>query len=78
MWAEHEGMGWWWVMGSVWMVAFWAIIVGLVVWGVRSLSGRTGNGPPLNADPLEIVRERYARGDINREEYEEIIRTLQG
>lgn len=65
-------MGWWWVFGSMWMVVFWAIIIGLVIWGIKQFAGdrRTGEEP---ADtPLEIARKRLARGEITREDFEEL------
>jgi putative membrane protein len=66
----HDGMGWdgWLVMTLV-MVAFW----GLVVWGVvaifrgtRDTDAATGAG---RRDPMEILDERFARGEIDAEEY---------
>ncbi len=76
MWGFHEGMGWWWVFGSIWMVIFWAIIIGLVIWGIKQFTGG-GRTPPTSETPLEIAQKRLARGEINREEFEELRRTLQ-
>ncbi len=71
-WGMMGGFGWWWFM-PIFMVLFW----GLVIWGivalVRGLSGSrgsdSGSGRPDSA--LEVLKKRYARGEINREEYEE-------
>lgn len=56
-------------------------LVGLilvVVWAVRQLSGdRTG--PDGSKDrAVEILEERYARGEIDRDEFQEGRRTLRG
>ncbi|MBI4241832.1 MAG: SHOCT domain-containing protein [Candidatus Rokubacteria bacterium] len=50
------------------MLAFWALVIAGLVLGIRWLV-RQGWEP--RADPaLEILRQRYARGEINREEFE--------
>jgi len=76
----HDGTigGWWWmgVLGWVWMAAFWAAVVALVVWGVRRLTYANGAPDGRPVPPLDIARERYARGDITRQEYEELRKDL--
>ena len=77
------GNGWW----DLLMILFWLLVLAgivlLVIWAVRQLSG-TGHGTahkefpgqtPIE-DPCEIVRMRYARGEITKEQYEEMCRTL--
>jgi putative membrane protein len=60
------------------------VIVGiilLVVWAARSSGRRAspGGGQPTGADSaLESARHRYARGEIDKEEFDEIRRTLTG
>jgi len=65
------GMGW---FGPILMIAFWiAVIVGIVFlirWLV--LSARPGShGTAAGESALEILKKRYARGEINKEEFEE-------
>ena len=64
------GFGGGWLM-AVGMVVFW----GLVIWGIVALvRGASTSGPGSSAPPdsaLEILRKRYARGEINKQEYEE-------
>lgn len=31
MWGYHNGMGWWMVMGGIWTILLWAVVIGLVV-----------------------------------------------
>ena len=66
------GMGW---LGYLTMVVFWIGILLLVIWGVSALFPTTGraNGP----DALEILRQRFARGEISREEFEQARSVLQ-
>ena len=59
-----------------------AVIIG-IVWLVIWLVRRAGsNGQPLFSpapsvqSPREIVQTRYARGEINREEYQELLADL--
>ena len=67
MWGFHEGMGWWWVLGGMWMLAFWAIIIGLVVWGVKQFTGGGEANRTPGDTPLEIAQKRLARGDLGTE-----------
>jgi putative membrane protein len=74
MWYMHDGMGWWMVPGGIWMVVFWSGIIALVVWGISKLTGR-GNSSGRQT-PLEIAKERYARGEISRKELEQMKKDL--
>jgi len=64
--------------GILWMIASWALIVALVVWLVRSFSGGGPGGTERKPSSLDILDERFARGEISPEEYEERRRTLIG
>lgn len=61
-------MSWGW--GGMLLVAlFWIVVLAAAVWLIaRLVRGRRGRSAPANAD--DIVRERYARGEIDRETYE--------
>lgn len=77
MWHMGDGWGWWMVVGTVWMVAFWA----LLIWGISVLVNRGRDGvasaPPAHEpSALEILERRYARGEISTEEFEEMRRRL--
>ena len=67
------------IFGPLMMILFVAAIVVLVVVALRWL-GSTGHGtapqaPPGKA-PLDILKERFAQGEIDREEFEERRRVL--
>lgn len=70
-WGMHP-MGWMWGAWGIGMMlimlAFWgAVIVGLVL-GIRWL---VSQGKESRSDSaLEILRQRYARGEINKDEFE--------
>ena len=68
---------WWWGWGMMAMMfLFWVLfIVGLVV-GIRWLVGKGKEQKQDSA--LEILRQRYARGEINKDEFEARRRDLAG
>ena len=71
----YWGMGvwpaWWMLFGGLGMMIFWGIVVGLVIWGIRSISGPSGS-PSRSLRPLEIAERRYAQGEITLQEFEDI------
>jgi len=77
-----DDMGWWMLWGVLMMVLFWGGIVALIVWAVRAVYWPgTGRSRPADSDaaspsPLDIAKERYARGEIDREEFERLRRDL--
>ena len=52
----------------IFMLLFWVGVVLLVVWGVRNL-GNTRVERDTSNRALEILEERYARGEIDSEEF---------
>ncbi|RMG18657.1 MAG: SHOCT domain-containing protein [Deltaproteobacteria bacterium] len=69
-WDGYGHMGWmalWWVVGLALLVA--------LVWVIA----RAAAGPGERArgeSPEEILKQRYARGEIDRETYEQMLRDL--
>jgi putative membrane protein len=74
MWDMPVGMGWWMAFGGLWMVVFWGGLIALIVWGIMKLVRREGFGPKRN--PLDVAKERYARGEISKKEFEQLKRDL--
>jgi putative membrane protein len=62
--------------GWVWIL--WIEVIGLVIWGVIALVRRTSStsNTSKKSNPLEIAKERYARGEITKEEFEQIKKDL--
>jgi len=57
-----------WHMGFMWI--FWVLLIVLIVWLlVRAASGRPTKGDSQDS-PEQILKRRYARGEIDKEEYE--------
>ncbi|MDO9012512.1 MAG: SHOCT domain-containing protein [Gallionella sp.] len=64
--------GWGMGFGFIFMLLFWALaILGIAAMIRWLMSQSSPNHYPRNKSPLEIVQERYARGEIDREEYEQ-------
>ncbi len=83
MWHGGDGMGWWMLWGGLMMFLFWGGILALIVWAVQAFTGRDTDqkqpppSSPPRANPLEIAKERYARGDLARDEFEQIKKDLE-
>lgn len=62
------------------MMIFWILVVGLVIYGVLLLISKVfekKKAPAHQEDSaLQILKERYARGEINEEEFEHKKRML--
>ncbi|MDG4875329.1 SHOCT domain-containing protein [Mesorhizobium sp. WSM4935] len=84
-WGSHM-MGWaegWYPMifGPLFMILFLAALVAIAVILVRWLGGPLSgpvspHHPVASRAPLDILRERFARGEIDKEEFEERRRVL--
>ena len=61
------------------MLLWWVLIVlGIVLIAKWLLSGGPGGGRAAGDRALEILKERYARGDIDKDEFEQKKRDLRG
>ena len=68
-WGTHPMMWGAWGFGMmIMMILFWVLIIVAVVLGIRWLLGQGKESRPDSA--LEILRQRYARGEINKEEFD--------
>lgn len=60
------GMWFWWLLAIG--------LIGVVAWTVVRSASRTGNG--ASESPQEILKRRYARGEIDKDEYEKRLQDL--
>ncbi len=73
------GMGWGWggmFLGPLFMVVWLAVLVALIVLLVRWLGGGSLGTGTTPRTAREILDERYARGEIDHDEYEKRRKTL--
>ena len=74
----YGGGGWaGWIGMGLSMIVFWAIIIVVAVWAVRSFN-RGGEVKPQKSTALGILEERYARGEITSEEFTKSRQLIQG
>jgi len=62
-------------VGLLFMVLFWVLVISGVVYLVRWLMGQGVTGRPDSS--LEILKKRYARGEISKQEFEDMRRDVQ-
>jgi putative membrane protein len=83
MWGPYwqGGMGWWMIIPAL----FWIALLVAIIWGVvRLTSGRGASGgrdatqAPPGPTAEEILRQRYARGEIDARTYEEMRERITG
>jgi putative membrane protein len=69
-WNHHGMSGWGWFVASVSAILFWVLLVLLIVLLLRTMS--RGSGHPhgaMTSLPEQVLAERFARGEIDEEEY---------
>ena len=83
--AERSGYwdhGWGWghmAGGSLMMLLFWGGIILIVVLAVRGFGGRRSHGEApqrSGKSAIEVLEDRFARGEIDKEEFEDRKRVL--
>lgn len=70
-WEMHPMWGMWgaWGLGMMFMMlVFWALVIIGLVLGIRWLVSQGRDSRPRDS-AVDILRERYARGEINKEEF---------
>ncbi len=70
-WGMHPMWGMWGIWGigmMLMMLVFWGVVITGIVLGIRWLVSQ-GHGSRSDT-ALDILRQRYARGEINKEEFE--------
>lgn len=68
--------GGFWGLGGLWSLLWFVVVVGLLALGIYLLVTRTALFGERGDTALAALRERYARGEIDTEEYERRLQTL--
>ena len=77
MW-DDMGHVWGWGMGfgMISMVLFWVLVILGIVVLVKWIGGSSASAPPPSRTAFDVLKERYARGEIDKPEFEEKKRDL--
>lgn len=62
-------------VGGLFGLFFMLLLVVVAIFVIRALMGHNG-GPGASRDPLDIAKERYAKGEITKDELAEIKKEL--
>jgi len=54
--------------GGIMMIVFWVLFIALIVWLVREVRGTHAHH---GSQSMNILKERYAKGEISKEEFDE-------
>ena len=73
MWGHMGYYGWGWGGMGIAMLMFWGLLIAAIVVLFRYSRGNGGpcGGRMREKSALDILKERYARGEIEREEFEQ-------
>lgn len=62
-------------MGFGWLI--WIVIIGVVIWAVVQVTNRNKNIEHTTKEsPLDLLKKRYANGEISKEEFDRIKKDL--
>ena len=65
--------------GLIWMLLFWAVLILLAVWLVSMLfpaAKKPEQDDSQSVPASEILKQRYARGELSQEEYQQMAETI--
>jgi putative membrane protein len=77
--GDHPS-GWWFALGIISMVLFWGVLVLAIAAAVRYLDRgrheRSSPRPPAPPTAEQVLADRFARGEIDADEYHQRLDTL--
>ncbi|EKD46746.1 MAG: hypothetical protein ACD_67C00084G0002 [uncultured bacterium] len=72
-WGYGQMMGYGFGFGWIFTIVFWTLIIWAIVVIVKAVSGKNGSGWMKNQEDsaMKILKDRYAKGEIGKEEFEQ-------
>jgi putative membrane protein len=71
-WYDHMSMGW----GGGLMMVFWIVVLVAAIFLIVKVVQKNGTNSSQAESPLDVLKKRYARGEISKEEFVERKRDL--
>lgn len=68
------GLGWM-LMGGVFMILFWVAVILLIVWLYKQI--KVPQAIAQTESALDLLKKRYAKGEITKEEFERMKKDLE-
>jgi putative membrane protein len=62
------------ILGSIFMILFWAAVILLIIWLYKQTTG--GETTAKGESALDILKKRYAKGELSKEEFEKMKKDL--
>jgi putative membrane protein len=78
MYGIYNGYGGWggmmsWFGGGIMMIVSWVLIIFFIVWVSKQMSDKNSKS---NNKSIDILKERYAKGEISKEQFESMKKDL--
>ena len=73
-WGGEYGMGF--GFGGIFMIVFWILIILGGVYLVKTLAGGVSSGKEKMESPEDVLKKRFARGEMSKEEFEAAMAVL--
>ena len=64
----------WWHAGGMWLI--WLVVIAVISVAIYLAARAMTRSEPPRESPEEILKKRFARGDIDREQYEQAMKDL--
>ncbi len=81
---DAQGPGGWWPMmhygfgyGGMFMWIIFLIVIGLLIYFIVQVQKTKGQTRAQSESPLDVLKKRYAKGEINKEEFDRMKRDLE-
>ena len=77
-WQDQGWGGGGWFAMAVMMILFWGLLIGAVVYVVRHFSHSHQDSSPATDNAVEILKMRFAKGELDEEEFQRRMKLLKG